>query len=191
LLTVARLVEKKGVLYCLQAVAQVLESRGEVARDLQYDIIGDGPLRDDLEALASELGLDDCVRFHGSQDQNAVRLAMMSAHLFLLSSVTAEDGDEEGTPTVLLEASSTGLPVVSTWHSGIPEIVVDEETGFLVPERDSEALAERLGQLLDRPELWRSMGRNGRRHIEESFDARTLSRELVQHYRDVMEPASR
>jgi colanic acid/amylovoran biosynthesis glycosyltransferase len=109
----------------------------------------------------------------------------------LLSSVTAEDGDEEGTPTVLLEASSTGLPVVSTWHSGIPEIVVDGETGFLVPERDSEALAERLGQLLDRPELWRSMGRNGRRHIEESFDARTLSRELVQHYRDVMEPASR
>lgn len=191
LLTVARLVEKKGIRYCLQAVAQVLGSRGEAARDLRYDIIGDGPLRDDLEAQASELGLDDCVRFHGSQDQEAVRRAMMNAHLFLLSSVTAEDGDQEGTPTVLLEASSTGLPVVSTWHSGIPEIVVDGETGFLVPERDAEALAERLGQLLDEPELWRSMGRNGRRHIEESFDAATLSRELVQHYRDVMEPAER
>ncbi|MBT8489145.1 MAG: glycosyltransferase [Gemmatimonadetes bacterium] len=187
LLTVARLVEKKGVEYCLQAVAQVLASRGEAARGLRYDVIGDGPLRGDLEARASELGLDDSVRFHGSQDQEAVRRAMMSAHLFLLPSVTAEDGDQEGTPTVLVEASSTGLPVLSTWHSGIPEIVLDGQTGFLVPERDADALAERLGHLLDHPELWQTMGRDGRRHIEESFATPSLSRELVQHYRDIME----
>jgi colanic acid/amylovoran biosynthesis glycosyltransferase len=79
------------------------------------------------------------------------------------------------------------LPVLSTWHSGIPDAVIDEQTGFLVPERDVDALASRLGHLLDNPELWRVMGRNGRRHIEESFDVRTLTQELVQHYRDVME----
>lgn len=188
LLTVARFVEKKGLRYCLEALAKVVRSPHGAARGLRYDIIGDGPLRGDLEAQTSELGLDDYVRFHGSQDQVAVRRAMMDAHIFLLSSVTAEDGDEEGTPTVLLEASSTGLPVISTWHSGIPETVLDGETGLLVPERDADALAERLCDLLDHPELWVTMGRNGRRHVEASFDIRTLARDLVQHYRDVLEP---
>jgi colanic acid/amylovoran biosynthesis glycosyltransferase len=169
LLTVGRLVEKKGLRYCLEALAKVVRSPQGAARGLRYDIIGDGPLRGDLEAQTSELGLDDY------------------AHIFLLSSATAEDGDEEGTPTVLLEASSTGLPVISTWHSGIPETVLDGETGFLVPERDAGALAERLCDLLDHPELWVTMGRNGRRHVEASFDIRTLARDLVQHYRDVME----
>jgi colanic acid/amylovoran biosynthesis glycosyltransferase len=112
---------------------------------------------------------------------------MLEAHLFMLPSVTAKDGDQEGIPTVLLEASSTGLPVLSTWHSGIPDAVVDGETGYLVPERDVEALADRLHHLLEDPGLWGTLGRNGRRHIEDSYNVRTLTLELVQHYRDVIE----
>jgi colanic acid/amylovoran biosynthesis glycosyltransferase len=182
LLTVARFTEKKGLEYALEAVARIREGR-----NLRYDIIGDGPLRPTLERRMTELGLGGVVHFLGPQDQAAVRVAMLAAHVFVLPSVTAQDGDQEGIPTVLLEASSTGLPVLSTWHSGIPDAVIDEQTGFLVPERDVDALASRLGHLLDNPELWRVMGRNGRRHIEESFDVRTLTQELVQHYRDVME----
>ena len=192
LLTVARFTEKKGLEYGLDALARVLASRrGGNGREIRYDIIGDGPLRPELEDRVASLGLGDCVRFLGTRDQAAVRRAMMEAHVFLLPSVTAADGDQEGIPTVLLEASSTGLPAISTWHSGVPDAVIDGETGFLVPERDVEALADRLGRMLDDPGLWRTLGSNGRRYIEDSYNVRTLPRELVTHYRDVMEPSVR
>jgi colanic acid/amylovoran biosynthesis glycosyltransferase len=184
-LTVARLTEKKGLEYALKALARV-RTGAPTDMKVRFEIIGEGPLRSELEKLTSELGLDGSVRFLGSQDQDAVRRAMLEAHLFMLPSVTAEDGDQEGIPTVLLEASSTGLPVLSTWHSGIPDAVVDGETGYLVPERDVEALADRLHHLLEDPGLWGTLGRNGRRHIEESFNVRSLTQELVQHYREVM-----
>jgi colanic acid/amylovoran biosynthesis glycosyltransferase len=110
---------------------------------------------------------------------------MAEAHVFLLPSVIAADGDEEGTPTVLAEASCAGLPVLSTRHSGIPEMVLDGRTGFLVPERDVAALADRLEELLARPELWAEMGREGRRHVEAEFDVRKLNQRLVSLYAEL------
>ena len=76
----------------------------------------------------------------------------------------------EGTPVVLMEAQACGLPVVSTYHSGIPEVVKDGESGFLVPEKDVDALAEKMEYLINHPELWPKMGEAGRKHIERNYN---------------------
>jgi colanic acid/amylovoran biosynthesis glycosyltransferase len=112
---------------------------------------------------------------------------MQAAACFVLASKRGGDGDEEGTPTVLMEASSTALAVVSTWHGGIPEIVRDGETGLLVPPNDASALAERMGRLLRDPELRRELGARGRIHIAENFDLPLLTRRLEAIYREVLD----
>jgi colanic acid/amylovoran biosynthesis glycosyltransferase len=187
ILTVARLVEKKGLDHSIRAFAA---ARRKVA-GLHYDIVGEGPLKGRLAALARELGLGDAVTFHGPLDSAATIRMMDEADLFVLASVTAANGDQEGAPVVLMEAQACGLPVVSTWHSGIPEVVPDGGSGLLVPERDADALAQALLELLRRPETWPEMGRRGRAHIEESYDSRKLSERQVQLYRALRgEPAS-
>lgn len=182
LLTVARLVEKKGVDHALRALAR-LDDRHRFS----YEVIGDGPLRGELEELARSLGLASRVRFRGSRPQSDVEEAMKKAHLFLLPSVTAADGDQEGTPTVLMEASAAGLPVVSTLHAGIPEVVRDGRTGLLVPEGDDRALARALDHLLSNPEEWPRLGREGRQHVERRYDIRVLVDELVDLYGSLLE----
>lgn len=178
LLTVARLVEKKGIEIGLRAVAAL----GRSSPALSYRIIGEGPLRAELEGLSRSLGLGERVQFCGGATELAVREAMDRADLFLLPSLTAADGDQEGTPTVLMEAASCGLPVLSTHHSGIPEVVLNGETGVLVPEGDVAALAEGLRDLLARPKEWAALGRAGRRHVEAHFDVRKLSESLEEIY---------
>jgi colanic acid/amylovoran biosynthesis glycosyltransferase len=110
-------------------------------------------------------------------------VAMMEAsHILLAPSVTAEDGDEEGIPNVVKEAMAVGLPVVSTLHAGIPELVTDGESGFLVAERSVNDLAERIIYLCDHPEIWPQMSRAARRKVETEFDIGGLSLKLVKLY---------
>ncbi|MCZ6788248.1 MAG: glycosyltransferase, partial [Planctomycetota bacterium] len=96
---------------------------------------------------------------------------------------TASDGQQEGQGLVLQEAQATGMPVVSTLQGGIPDGVVDAESGFLVPEKDAGALADRLSYLIDNSHLWPSMGRAGRRLVEDDFDIDKLNDRLVELYR--------
>jgi colanic acid/amylovoran biosynthesis glycosyltransferase len=103
-------------------------------------------------------------------------------HIFIQPSVTARDGDEEGTPTAILEAMASGMPVVATHHSGISEQIEDGVSGFLVPERDSDSLAERLGKLIRRPERWPRFEMNGRRRVETEFDGSTQNTALLDLY---------
>jgi colanic acid/amylovoran biosynthesis glycosyltransferase len=179
LLTVARLVEKKGIEYALRAVASVRQKHGPI----RYDVVGDGPLQPALTALAKQLGLDQVAVFHGARDSRFVQQLLAEAHLFLLPSVTAADGDQEGTPVSLMEAQAVGLPVLSTNHSGIPEVVLDGASGFLVPERDLAALGDRLRYLIEHPEVCREMGARGRRHVEGQFDLGKLNCDLITLYR--------
>ena len=178
LLTVARLVEKKGVEYCLEAVARTMER----LPDLVYRIAGDGPLRASLEARSRELGIAGKVSFLGAVEHAEVRRELDSADVFLLASVTAADGDQEGTPTVLLEAQAIGLPVISTLHAGIPEIVEDGAAGYLVPERDVDALTDALAKLLSAPERWAAMGHAGRRFVELNHEKRRIALKLEAEY---------
>jgi colanic acid/amylovoran biosynthesis glycosyltransferase len=176
-LTVARLVEKKGVEYAIRAVAAL---RRECDVPLAYQVIGGGPLRASLARLAQELGVGDVVTLSGERDQDAVSHAMREAHVLLAPSVTASDGDMEGIPVVLMEAMASGLPVVSTHHSGIPELVADGVSGLLVPERDVEALTAALRQLVEHPERWAAMGRAGREVVAREYDADVLNERLVE-----------
>lgn len=163
ILTVARFDEQKGLRYAVDAIANLV---GEY--DLTYAIAGNGPLFGAIQRRIRRHGIEDSVELLGWLDSEEVRSAMDDAHLFLLPSVTAPDGAKEGTPTVLLEAQAVGLPVVSTYHAGIPEIVADGEAGVLVPEKDVEALVSALKQLLEAPDLRAEMGRQGRQNVEQT-----------------------
>jgi colanic acid/amylovoran biosynthesis glycosyltransferase len=178
ILTVARLVAKKGVEHSVRAVAALRHTHP----DVRYDIIGDGPLRPSIEDLIRRDGLEGSVTLHGARDGDYVKQMMRQAHLFVLASVTAANGDQEGTPVSLLEAQASGLPVVSTLHSGIPEVVMDGESGFLVPEGDVASLAARLVELTAHPERWAAMGRSGRRRMEGVHDVSKVNRQLTELY---------
>ena len=132
---VGRLVEKKGLTYLLQAMGRSGEQQPSEAH---LDVYGDGPHRRGLEELARDLEVD--VTFHGAQPPAVVRARIASAQVVAVPSVTASNGDSEGLPTVIAEALMSGTPVVGTLHSGIPEGVIHGQTGFLVPERNSQAL---------------------------------------------------
>jgi colanic acid/amylovoran biosynthesis glycosyltransferase len=183
ILTIARLTEKKGIEFALRAIALVVEE----FPGLRYDIVGDGPLHDELEHIAESLGVRANVTFYGSRTDDSVRAALSGADLFMLPSITAADGDQEGTPTAVIEAAFSALPVLSTWHAGIPELVRDGETGYLVPERDYEALANRLRTLLRSPEQRWSMGAAGRRHVEREHTTGAVAERLEQLYLELVE----
>jgi colanic acid/amylovoran biosynthesis glycosyltransferase len=186
LLTVARLTEKKGLEYALRALAILMTEHS----GLRYDIIGDGALRPQLEALADALGVRDRVRFLGPRTESEVALAMHEADVFLLPSVTAATGDEEGTPTVLLEAAAARLPVITTHHAGIPEIVRQDENGILVPERDPEAIADALRSLIRAPERWPALGDAGHRLVQESHTVPIVAERLETMYRELIRARS-
>jgi colanic acid/amylovoran biosynthesis glycosyltransferase len=175
LVSVGRLVEKKGIGYVLEAVRR-LRDEGVAA---EYEIVGDGPLRTELEAGARRLAIDDRVRFLGWQSQDQVAQALERAQVLVAASVTAGNADEEGIPNVLKEAMAVGLPVVSTGNGGIPELVEDEATGLLVAERDAEALAARLEGLAKHPERRAALARAGRTRVERDYDIERLNDRLV------------
>ncbi len=176
-LSVARLVEKKGIEFGIRAVAAYLATPG--ARPLEYCIVGDGPLRADLARLIRDLRVSGHVTLVGHKSQEEVTRELQRAHVFVAPSVTGADGDEEGIPVVLMEALAVGLPVVSTRHSGIPELIEDGVSGVLVAEGDAEALADALARLVDNVGGWPAMAQRGRQRVEEDFNLHQLNDQLV------------
>jgi len=186
LLFIGRLEAKKGIFFATRAVANAVQS----GRKLVFDIVGDGALRGDLERLITEKGIADAVNLRGAQPQNRVLDYLRDAHVLIAPSVTAPNGDQEGIPNTVKEGMAVGLPVLSTLHSGIPELVEDGVSGFLVPEHDVDALTERLIYLLDHPERWAQMGHAGRTKIETEYDIEMLNDELVALYQQLVYPHS-
>ncbi len=179
LVSVGRLVEKKGHLDAVEVV-------GRLAADhpgLQLEIVGEGELRPRLERRIQELGLADRIRLRGALPNDRTLEIMARADGFLLCCRTGSDGDQEGTPTVLLEAQMIGLPCVATTHAGIPELFAPENHALLAPEGDVEALARRVSDLLARDEgqLQRIVDA-GRRHVLAHFDVAAETRKLVDLY---------
>lgn len=178
ILTVGRLVEKKGYRYSIEAFAAVKRQYPEA----EYLVAGDGPELPDLQRLAARLGVAESVRFLGAQSDGEVAALYRSAAVFVLPSVTASDGDMEGQGLVLQEAQGCALPVVSTLHNGIPEGVRDGETGFLVAERDPGALAAAISRLLANSALRERMGRAGRAFVSAAYDTPVLTKRLIELY---------
>lgn len=182
LVTIARLVEKKGIEYGIRAVAQLAETYP----NLEYHVVGDGPLRDTLSDLIQNLGVQNRVKLLGwKQDQEVLEI-LNQAHILLAPSVTSQDGDQEGIPVALMEAMAMGLPVISTFHSGIPELIEHGSSGFLVPERDADTLASKLSYLMEHPELWPQMGHAGRSYVETHYNINQLNDRLVEIYQQLL-----
>src|SRR5262249_6927925 len=165
IISVGRLVAFKGFEFLIDACAE-LSRRG---LDFTCEIIGDGPLRKDLEARIQKLNLSDRIRLLGSLSQAAVLEKLRADDIFALASVTDAQGASDVFPTVIIEAMAAGRPVVSTRLAGIPESVVHGETGLLVPPQDTMALAEAIRQLIDDTKLRLRYGRTGRARIEQHF----------------------
>ena len=182
LLYCGRLVKKKGIEDALYAFARVVDRYP----NLVFRIVGDGPLRLSLLRRIREMDLSASVQVLGALPHRQVLMEMARAHLFVLPSKMAHNGDMEGTPTVLLEAQASGLPVLSTLHADIPEVVLDGETGFLVPEDDSNALAKKLTVLLDHPVWWSDFGRKGRAHVRQHYNIRKEIKKLESLYAAVI-----
>ena len=178
LITVARLVEKKGLQYSIKAFANLVKE----FPNLEYDIVGDGPLRHDLSVLIQQLDLSSKVKLLGWKTQEEIRQLFLRSHIFVLASVLSSDGDFEGQGTVLQEAQAMGLPVVCTNHNGFPDSILDGESGFLVPERDADALSAKLAELIRRPDTWPKIGRRGRAFVEAEFDLSKRNDALVELY---------
>ena len=164
-MSVGRLVAFKGFDDLIDACAQLARSR----IDFVCDIIGDGPLRETLQAKIEQLDLSSRVNLLGSLSQGAVLEKLQAADIFALASTTDAQGATDVFPTVILEAMASARPVVSTRLAGIPELVVDGQTGMLAPPGDSTALAHALEQLLRDPELRLRFGHAGRARIEQHF----------------------
>jgi colanic acid/amylovoran biosynthesis glycosyltransferase len=178
LVSVARLVEKKGLDFALKAVS----AASAAGVSVRYDIVGDGDRRPQLQSLIESLGLAEKVHLLGWKTQSEVADILSQAHILLAPSVTASSGDQEGTPVALMEAMAMGLPVISTYHSGIPEMIRDGKTGYLVLERDADALAGRIIDLARHPELWEPLSRAARQTAEREFDTNRLNDRLVEIY---------
>lgn len=165
-LSVGRAVRKKGYDDLLAALAALPE-------DLNWSFthIGGGPLLENLQAQAVELGIAARIDWRRAQSQQQVLEALRAADIFILASRIAEDGDRDGLPNVLMEAQSQSLAVVATNVSAIPELIITEETGLLVPAQDPAALAAAVQRLARAPELRAKLAENGLQRLRQHFDA--------------------
>lgn len=186
LISAGRLVEKKGLSYALMAVARLVR----MGRSVHYSIIGDGPERERLQVLANELGISDHVTFHGWQTHSEISALLGKAHIFLAPCQTAADGNQDAPVNTLKEAMAIGLPVIASRHGGIPELVEDGVSGALVPERDAEALAAAIDQMLQSPENWSTIADEGRAAVERLYDMNRLNDDLAHLYQGLITSGS-
>lgn len=182
ILHVARLVEKKGTAVLINAIKHVKDKNAEV----KLVIIGEGPLLPKLKAQVMSLGLDSHVTFTGALPHIDVMAWMRKASMLILPSITAKTGDAEGLGMVLLEAAVTGTPVIGTYHGGIPEAIIDEQTGYLVTERDDKQLAERISYLLNNEQRSFEMGKCARSFIKEKFNLSRQTLKLEKIYQELI-----
>lgn len=178
-LQVSNFVEKKGHKYTIQAFAEFSKKHP----NSELILGGDGPLRESIEKLCIDLKVQEKIRFMGKVVKEEVVTLMQEADVFLHHSVTAENGDQEGIPTVIMEAMASGLTVVSTYHAGIPELIKDRETGYLVVEKDVDSYVKQLENVMYSDNTIRD---NALKHIRENFNIDVQNKELMKIYRNIL-----
>jgi glycosyltransferase involved in cell wall biosynthesis len=175
-LFVGRLADKKDPVSLLESFRLVVDSLNDMRPTLT--MVGDGPLRDEVETKIHELELDDCVHLTGHQTHEEVIQHFANAHIYVQHSVVAPNGDEEGLPVSITEALAAGLPVVSTRHSGIPEAVRENECGLLVDEKDVNGMAGAMIRLAREPGTCDRLGAAGRQLLEAEFSTPVVQERL-------------
>jgi colanic acid/amylovoran biosynthesis glycosyltransferase len=191
LMVCGRFVEKKGIPYAIEAFSRVRSAGGAcVSLTVVGDSDSEGSMTSEKRRILDTIekhALASAVRLVGYVPHDKLIDMLYDHHILIAPSVHASDGDAEGGfPVVLTEALATGMPVVAFNHCDIPEIVQDGVSGFLVPERDVAALAEKLVYLIDHPEIWPERGRAGREYVETNFDIDKLNYRLVEIYQKLL-----
>ncbi len=179
ILTVSRMVEKKGLLYALDAVEIVSKD----IPNLEYHIVGSGELKSELVRKVEALGLKDTVSFLDNVSDQRLITEFDEARCFLLPCVIASSGDRDGIPVVLMEAMAMKTPVVSTTVSGIPELVDHEQNGLLTEPRDAQATADAILSLLDDESDWDAYAKNARQKVVQEFNIETEAQKLEATFR--------
>lgn len=176
IVSIGRLIEKKGFADLIRACALLTARR----RGFVCEIIGEGPLEAALRAQIAEAGLEGVVRLTGPQTQAEIALRLAHATIFVLPCTQEEGGGMDNLPTVIMEAMAAGLPVISTPVAGVPEMVVPDVNGELVPEHDPVAICAALERLISDPVLARRLGDRGRQIAQEKFSIEGSARQLRQ-----------
>jgi colanic acid/amylovoran biosynthesis glycosyltransferase len=179
LLCVGTLHEVKGQGYLVEACRLLMRA----GVDVSCTFVGDGPDRAALTRQVAAAGLEGRVAFAGRRTRAELAKLLPSAHVLVAPSVPTREGKREGIPVVLMEAMASGVPVVASGISGIPELVEGEETGLLVPPRDAGALARALQRLRDDPALRARLAHAAREKVVREFDVRANAAELIRHFR--------
>ena len=161
-----RLIEKKGLDVSLRAFAAFCETYPMAS----FTIAGEGPMLAELQQLAAQLGIAERVHFAGFLSGDKLCALYHDSHAFLHPSQMTADQNQEGIPNSMLEAMATGLPVLATYHGGIPEAITDNENGLLVEERDGDRLLDNLRRLATEPGLWQRIGTAAARQVRENFE---------------------
>lgn len=182
ILSVGSFIEKKGFQDALKAVGLLSENNTTV---LKYKLIGEGPLKSEFMEVIEKYNLTKSVIFTGKLTQDKVIDEYQNADIYLHPSVTSSQGDDEGIPTAIMEAQSCGLPVVSTLHTGIPELVRDNVTGFLSNEHDCSQIAKNIETLVNNRELRTRMGSKGREVVLKDFNVDKLNKEMIDRYKEI------
>lgn len=175
-ISVGRFTEKKGHEYLLKAFQKLVQNG---AYKVHLDLIGEGELFDEMKALANDLSIDSHVTFHGALQHSEVLATLQNAHIFVLPSIVASDGDMEGIPGSIMEAMALGLPVVSTYHTGVPELVSDGLNGFLTVERDIDGLYTKMAEVIEKQDQWKNMTKLAREKVEQDFEREKESDKLL------------
>lgn len=178
ILSVGRLVEKKGFVTLIKAFKQIYTQYPNA----RLHIIGAGEDEQKIKSIITEYKLEDVVILKGAMNSNQVSNELKEAHIFCLASQTAKNGDIEGIPNALKEAMASGLPVVSTQHAGIPELIEHQRTGYLAPENNDIELAKGIQFFLEHPEVWKDYTQRARKVIEEKFDVNKQTMEQQRLY---------
>jgi glycosyltransferase involved in cell wall biosynthesis len=182
ILTIGRLVEKKGMIYLLETVSILLKKGVAV----QLHIVGKGIEEQQLKCFCRKFGLEQSVVFMGWQSPIQIKDLYVHSDIFVLPSVVAPDGDMDGIPNVILEAMSVGMPVISTPVSGIPEVIQNGFNGLLVPERDSKQLANAVFILISDMQLRSALVENAYKTILEKFDSNQCNQLLTNLFKDTI-----
>lgn len=174
LLCIGTFYEVKGHRYLIEA-CRILVDRG---RKIALELIGEGPDEAELRAIVAGQGLTDSVTFAGPRARDEIVRALEAADALVVPSVPTESGRREGIPVVLMEAMASGVPVVASGISGIPELVEHDRSGLLVEPRNATAIADAIERIADEAGLAERLSVGGRRHVEAAFDLRTNAARL-------------
>jgi glycosyltransferase involved in cell wall biosynthesis len=170
ILFIGRLIEKKGAIYLLEAILQLIKKLIKKGVLIQLVIIGKGKDEQMLKNFCLTNNLENNVLFSGWQSPQQIKQLFALSDIFVLPSLLASDGDRDGIPNVILEAMASGVPVISTYVSGITEIVQHQVTGLLVSERDSNQLIDAILRLINDNNLRASLIENAHKLVTEKFD---------------------